>query len=186
MLKPGGQSQLSSASTASSKCSADTTEGIEVTARCVGPIPIDSPLAYAVAHLPRPRVDTGYLETTPVVVWYFDLPGLTAMVSQQDITMDLKSPAFEWHLSGPDVLLPGKVPLPANWGQLRSRFPGPATLAIDELGAWAEVCSLSGVWLKLNFYYDGYSRDTMTAQSIPSDARIEEVAVYPGRQEQCP
>ena len=168
------------------QCPTDTTSGIEVTARCVGPIPVDSPLAYALAHLPKPRVDTGFLEATPVIVWHFDFGGVTAMVSQQDITVDLKSPAFDWHVNGPGVRLSGGTPLPANWGLLRSRFSGPAVLGISEVGAYAEICSLNGVWLKLHFDYDPDAQDTMTAQSIPADAYIQEVAVYPGQHERCP
>src|SRR5262245_30251859 len=167
-------------------CPADTTQDIEVTAQCVGPIPVDSPLTYALARLPRPRVDTSLLETTPVVVWYFEFGGVTAMVSQLDNAMDPKSRAFEWRVYGPGVVLSNRTRFPDNWGQLRSSFTGPADLSIGELGAEAQVCSLRGVWFKLEFDYDADAQDTMTAQSIPSNAIVREAAVYPGQDEKCP
>src|SRR2546421_396294 len=85
---------------AASSCSTDSAQGVRVTSHCFGPMPVDSSLSFLAAHFPHYQVDTQLLETTPVLVWYYKIREVTAMVSQQSPSMDLAAPAFEWRTWG--------------------------------------------------------------------------------------
>jgi hypothetical protein len=163
-------------------CSSDTSQGVKVTPHCFGPMPADSSLAFLAAHFPQYQVDTQLLETTPVLVWYYKIRDATAMVSQQSSSMELAAPAFEWRIWGQGILLPGGVPLPKTWAELRSHFPGPAYVTGGELGSQVEICELNGLRIDL-----GLGEDLSgPADSVPPNTPTGQVVIYPFRRDsQC-
>ncbi len=164
-------------------CSTDTTQGVRVTPHCFGPMPADSSLAFLAAHFPAYQVDTQLLETTPVLVWYYKIRDVTAMVSQQSSSMRLAAPALEWRIWGRGILLPGGVPLPQTWAELRGHFAGPAYVTFGELGSQVEICELNGLRIDL-----GVGDDVSgPADSVPPSTTIGHVVIYPSRRDSnCP
>src|SRR6266571_878811 len=158
-------------------CSADTAQGVRVTSHCFGPMPVDSSLSFLAAHFPDYQVDTQLLETTPVLVWYYKIRDVTAMVSQQSSSMELAAPALEWRTWGRGILLPGGVPLPNTWAELRKSFAGPAYVTFGELGSQVEICELNGLRIDLGFGDDLSG----PLDSIPPNTTIGQVVVYPSR-----
>jgi len=160
-------------------CPSDTGQGVTVTRQCFGPMPVDSSLGFLAARFPAYQVDTQLVETTPVLVWYYKVRGDTAMLSQQAGSMDLATPAYDWRIWGEGILLPGGVPLPKTWGELRRRFPGAAYVTGGELGSQVEICALNGVRIDLGFGEDL----TGLSDSVPPGTPIGHVVIYPTRRD---
>ena len=161
------------------RCGTDTTQGVSVTPHCFGPMPVDSSLRFLAAHFPAYQVDTQLLETTPVLVWYYKIRDATAMLSQQSSSMELAAPAFEWRIWGQGILLPGEVPLPQTWAELRKHFSGPAYVTFGELGSQVEICELEGLRIDLGFGDDLSG----PLDSIPPNTTIGQVVIYPSRRD---
>src|SRR2546426_68986 len=156
---------------------ADTGTGVEISAHSIGPIPVDSSLGAVAKLLPAYRVGTAYLEEIPIVTWSFQLRGAMATATQASDSIDPSLPAETWFVSGSRILLPGHVPLPSTWGELRRAFPGPAMLSLGELGARAEICQLPGLSFQLLLNYGAADIDTMTAESIPRQTGVVQVQI---------
>jgi hypothetical protein len=160
-------------------CPNDTGQAVTVTRHCFGPMPVDSTLGFLAAQFPGYQASTQNLEDTPVLVWFYTVRGVTAMLSQQVGSMNLSRPAYEWRISGEGILLPGGVPLPKNWGDLRARFPGPAHVTGGELGSQVEICELNGVRIDL-----GRGEDLSgPADSVNPSTSIGQVVIYPTRRD---
>ena len=165
--------------TVSIACSTDTAQGVTVTPHCFGPMPADSSLGFLATTFPSYQIDTAHLETTPVLVWYYNVRGATAMLSQQSSTMDLTAPAFEWRIQGQGILLPGGVPLPRTWADLRHHFSGAAYVTGGELGSQVEICELKGLRIDL-----GMGEDLSgPPDSVPPNTIIGQVVIYPTRRD---
>ena len=169
---------------AAQPCSADTSDGVEISGRCIGPIPIDSSLG-TIARMVSAYPDSAKIENTPIAMWTFEVAGVTARATQFGKTIDPSQPADNWVVSGSGLLLPRGVRLPTTWSRLRLAFPGAANLSIGELGARASICALPRLQFQLLFRYGAEDQDTMTAESIPPDAMLGAVEVWPKDTTRC-
>jgi hypothetical protein len=165
-------------------CPIDTGQAVSVSRHCFGSMPVDSTLGFLAAHFPGYHVDTQNVEDTPVLVWFYIVRGDTAQLSQQVGSMDLARPAYEWRIWGDGILLPGGVPLPKNWGDLRAHFPGPAFVTFGELGSQVEICELNGVRIDLGRGEDvrglGFDEDVSApADRVNPATGIGHVVIYP-------
>jgi len=90
-------------------------------------MPVDSSLSFLAAHFPDYQVDTQLLETTPVLVWYYKIRDVTAMVSQQSSSMELAAPALEWRTWGRGILLLVECRSPTRGPSCESPLRAPHT-----------------------------------------------------------
>jgi hypothetical protein len=166
------------AARSASSCPGFLATPVTVSADSIGPIPLDSPLSVAARLCPNFRPADDYLETTKILDWTFDINGVQASATQFGTDIDTSKRAEEWIVSGYPVLVPGKVPLPPTWGELRKHYDGPAKLRLGELGPIANICALPGLRFALSFPYTVDDRDTMTAVGIPVTATIERILIW--------
>ena len=157
-------------------CSSDTALGVRISRHCIGPIPVDSPLAAIAARFPGYQAETTYLETSPIPGWRFSIGGVTATAAMMDRPT---APAWSWMVSGNKALLDPGVPLPSTWGELTSHYTGRAIVNVDELGPHAQLCELPGLTFFLDFPYRPRDADTMPVGDVPSTARVLQVGIYP-------
>ncbi len=164
---------------ASGVCDTDTSAGVLISRYCIGPIPVDSPLGVLAARFPGSRPGTESLETTPIPTLEFNVGGVTAIAAQVRDSIDPKSPAWKWMVSGPSALLSKDVHLPRTWGELRVHFGGRGVAHMDELGAHAELCELPGLTFFLDFDYSAVNADSILAAEVPAEATITGIGLYP-------
>jgi hypothetical protein len=170
--------------TATNSCPSFASSEVAISLDSIGPIPLRSGLGVAGKVCPGFRRARGELESgNRVVDWTFNVNGVpvTAMQSLGTATDTLK-PAETWTVQSTTrsaILLPGKVPLPRTWGELRKHYNGPARLEISELGPMANICGLPGLTFSLSFSYGPADIGTMTADGIPATALIGSIIITP-------
>ncbi len=114
------------------------------------------------------------MEATPIVIWTFAFGRATVVASQQDDRMNPNRAADYWIVSGEGIVLPGGGILPKVWGDFRKAYPHGLSVSSGELGIEAQSCRMPGLSFML-LLSDGHWPATLEPDSIPSDARIEQV-----------
>jgi hypothetical protein len=137
-------------------------------------------MGFIARFLPTHTVDSGYLETTPIIGWGWTIRGFSVWASQQAAEMDLDLPAYGWIIRGSGtVRLADSIPLrlPTSWRDLRNRVGGRAAIESGELGTRAYFCSLP----RLAFPLDPEFREgqeSLPPDSIAPATRIERIEVW--------
>ncbi len=160
--------------------SSDTAAQLVVSGSRIGPIPVDSSMGYIARLIPTFTVDSGYLETTPIIGWDFNIRGFSVWASQQDATINRSLPAYSWVIHGPGtVLLPGSVPLrlPTVWGHLRKVLPGRAEINSGEIGTRATFCALPRLAFPLDVEFNAADAASRT-DSMPPSTPISAIEVW--------
>jgi hypothetical protein len=158
--------------------SSDTAAQLVVSANRIGPIPLDSSMGYVARLVPTFTVDSGNLETTPIIGWDFNIRGFSVWASQQDASMNLRLPAYSWIIHGPGmVLLPGPVPLrlPTVWGHLRKVLRGRVEINSGEIGTRATFCALPRLAFPLDV---GFGEAVAPPDSISPSTPISAIEVW--------
>jgi hypothetical protein len=155
-------------------CPSPQDAGLRISARCIGPIAWDSTLAEIRSHFPKPIESSAYLEATPIIIWTFAFGRATVVASQQDDRMNPNSPADYWIVSGEGIVLPGGGILPDVWGDFRKAYPHGLSVSSGELGIEANSCQMPGLSFTLSLPR-GHWPETLEPDSIPSDARIDQI-----------
>jgi hypothetical protein len=158
----------------------DTAAQLVVSGSRIGPIPVDSSMGYIARLLPSYTVDSGYLETTPIIGWDFTIRGFSVWASQQYSSIDRDFPAVSWIIRGPGVVvLPGpvRVHLPTVWGQLRKVLPGRVEISSGETGTLATFCGLPHLAFGLDVEFGVPIPDAFPPDSIGSLTPISSIQI---------
>ena len=138
-------------------------------------------MGYIAGLMPGYTIDSGYLETTPIIGWEFKIRGFSVWASQQDSKMNLDRPANSWIIRGyGTVILPGPTPLrlPARWGELRKRFSGRALISSGEIGTRATFCALPRLAFPLEPDIGQFIADSTPPDSVAPSTPIAAVEVW--------
>lgn len=156
-------------------CSPDRRGPVQISQDSVGPLDLHMNLGILKIVCPAAYDSASYEAETANPALVFPFNELTVVAVQYQTSLRLNQPADVWAVSGANGLVSGRLPLAADWTELRGAFGPGVAFGADRLIVM--FCAYPRLLFALDAPPESASVPAKDLTRIPAGARIREVEI---------